>query len=151
VLATPPPYNPLWFSARLGFFSGFIGDRGVNCSRLRSYADVLFGAEAEAKAAKRGLWESFVEVQAADERAERGDELVSMKVCEVIDGSQFFAHTSVDEAKVRGRSPARKGRGREFGLAGLPLPSRAALVHAPLHPRPLGSCTTRPPPLAWPL
>ena len=61
----------------------------------------MFAAEAEAKAAKRGLWESYVEVKAADERAERGDEMVTLRVSEVQDGSQFYAHTSVDESKVR--------------------------------------------------
>ena len=71
----------------------------VLCTGSR-YGDILIAAEREAKEAKRGLWESYVEVKAADERAERGDELVNMRVCEVQDGAHFYAHTSVDEAKV---------------------------------------------------
>jgi hypothetical protein len=65
------------------------------------YSDELTAAEKEARDAKRGMWLSYVEKveEVRDDAA--GDELVNVRVCEVVDGSSFFAHAAVDDMKVR--------------------------------------------------
>lgn len=70
-------------------------------SPVRRYGEEYLAAEAEAKAGKRGLWASYVEPEpAAVSEEPSGDELVTVRVCEVVDGKTFFVHAAVDDGKV---------------------------------------------------
>ena len=65
-----------------------------------SIGDQLVAAEEEAKQARRGVWESYVEKVEAEVKAEAGDEFMHVTVCDIIDGSHFFVHAKSDLKRV---------------------------------------------------